>query len=62
MPYKHNKFSLVWSMEDKFYIRNKKKLYIYLKTKLSEVLKTKKICDRKYTKLSFKAVPKKKLL
>ena len=42
LPYKHNKFSLVWSMEDKFYIRNKKKLYIYLKTKLSEVLKTKK--------------------
>ena len=42
LPYKRNKFSLVWSIEDKFFTKDKKKLYIYLKAKLFEILKTKK--------------------
>ena len=43
LPYKRNKFSLVWSIEDKFFTKDKKKFYIYLKAKLSEILKTKKL-------------------
>ena len=42
LPFKRNKFSLVWSIEDKFFIKDEKKLYTYIKSKLSEILKTKK--------------------
>ncbi len=43
LPYKDNKFSVVWSIEDRFNVKNEKKLTSYLKTKLSILLKTNKI-------------------
>ena len=43
MPYNKNKFSVVWSIEDKYFIKNKKNILNYLKTKLSNLLKTNKI-------------------
>ena len=43
LPYKNNKFSLVWSIEDRFFIKNEKSLTHYLKKKLSTILKTNKI-------------------
>ena len=42
LPYNKNKFSVVWSIEDK-YFKTEKNLGSYLKTKLSILLKTKKI-------------------
>ena len=43
LPYNKDKFSVVWSIEDKYFIKNKKNITIYLKTKLSNLLKTNKI-------------------
>ena len=43
LPYNKNKFSVVWSIEDKYFIKNKKNITNYLKTKLSNLLKTNKI-------------------
>ena len=43
LPYKKNKFSVVWSIEDRFYLKNKKNLHTYLRIKLSSLLKTNKI-------------------
>ena len=43
LPYNKNKFSVVWSIEDKYFIKNKKNILNYLKTKLSNLLKTNKI-------------------
>ena len=43
LPYKKNKFSVVWSIEDLYFTKNKKNITNYLKTKLSNLLKTKKI-------------------
>ena len=43
LPYNKNKFSVVWSIEDKYFIKNKKNISTYLKTKLSNLLKTNKI-------------------
>ena len=43
LPYKKDKFSVVWSIEDQFYLKNKKNLNTYLKIKLSSLLKTNKI-------------------
>ena len=42
LPYDKDKFSVVWSIEDK-YFKAEKNLGFYLKTKLSTLLKTKKI-------------------
>ena len=43
LPYKKDKFSVVWSIEDQFYFKNKKTLHAYLRIKLSSLLKTNKI-------------------
>ena len=43
LPYKKDKFSVVWSIENQFYFKNKKNLHTYLRTKLSRLLKTNKI-------------------
>ena len=43
LPYNKNKFSVVWSIEDLYFTKNKKNITNYLKTKLSNLLKTKKI-------------------
>ena len=43
LPYNKKKFSIVWSIEDKYFLKNKKNISIYLKTKLSNLLKTNKI-------------------
>jgi len=43
LPYNNNKFSVVWSIEDKHFMKNKKNISNYLKIKLSNLLKTKKI-------------------
>ena len=43
LPYNKNKFSVVWSIEDKYFTKNKKNISNYLKTKLSNLLKTNKI-------------------
>ena len=43
LPYKDNKFSIVWSIDSSFFIKNEKKFIPYLKSKLSILLKTKKI-------------------
>ena len=43
LPYNKNKFSVVWSIEDRYFMKNKKNISEYLKTKLSDLLKTKKI-------------------
>ena len=43
LPYNKNKFSVVWSIENKYFIKNKKNILNYLKTKLSNLLKTNKI-------------------
>ncbi len=43
LPYNKKKFSVVWSIEDKYFLKNKKNISIYLKTKLSNLLKTNKI-------------------
>ena len=43
LPYNKNKFSVVWSIEDRYFIKNKKSISKYLKTKLSNLLKTNKI-------------------
>ena len=43
LPYNKNKFSVVWSIEDIYFIKNKKNITSYLKTKLSNLLKTNKI-------------------
>ena len=43
LPYKKDKFSVVWSIEDQFYLKNKKNLNTYLRIKLSSLLKTNKI-------------------
>ena len=43
LPYNKNKFSVVWSIEDIYFIKNKKNITNYLKTKLSNLLKTNKI-------------------
>ena len=43
LPYDKNKFSVVWSIEDRYFIKNKKNISNYLKTKLSNLLKTNKI-------------------
>ncbi len=43
LPYKDNKFSIVWSIDSSFFIKNEKKFIQYLKSKLSILLKTKKI-------------------
>ena len=43
LPYNKNKFSVVWSIEDRYFIKNKKNISNYLKTKLSNVLKTNKL-------------------
>ena len=43
LPYNKKKFSVVWSIEDKYFLKNKKNISIYLKTKLSNLLKTNKM-------------------
>ena len=43
LPYNKNKFSVVWSIEDKYFIKDKKNLSNYLRTKLLNLLKTNKI-------------------
>ena len=43
LPYNKIKFSVVWSIEDKYYLRNKKNISNYLKSRLSNLLKTNKI-------------------
>ncbi len=43
LPYNKNKFSAVWSVENKYFIKNKKNIANYLKTKLSNLLKTNKL-------------------
>ncbi len=43
LPYSKNKFSVVWSIEDIYFLKNKKNITNYLKTKLSNLLKTNKI-------------------
>ena len=43
LPFNKNKFSVVWSIEDIYFIKNKKNITNYLKTKLSNLLKTNKI-------------------
>tara|TARA_A100001015_G_scaffold142882_1_gene158482 strand:- start:894 stop:2024 length:1131 start_codon:yes stop_codon:yes gene_type:complete len=43
LPYNKNKFSVVWSIEDRYFIKNEKNISEYLKTKLSNLLKTNKI-------------------
>ena len=43
LPYNKNKFSVVWSIEDRYLIKDKKNISNYLKTKLSNLLKTNKI-------------------
>ena len=43
LPFKKDKFSVVWSIEDQFYLKNKKNLNTYLRIKLSSLLKTNKI-------------------
>ena len=43
LPYNKNIFSVVWSIEDIYFIKNKKNITNYLKTKLSNLLKTNKI-------------------
>ena len=43
LPYNKKKFSVVWSIEDRYFIKNKKNISNYLKTKLSNLLKTNKI-------------------
>ena len=43
LPYSKKRFSVVWSIEDKYFLKNKKNISIYLKTKLSNLLKTNKI-------------------
>ena len=43
LPYNINKFSVVWSIEDRYFIKNKKNISSYLKTKLSNLLKTNKL-------------------
>ena len=43
LPYNKDKFSAVWSIEDKYYFKNKKNISNYLKTKLLNLLKTNKI-------------------
>ncbi len=43
LPYKNNKFSVVWSVEDKYFTKYKDDLKSFLKTKLSSLLKTNKI-------------------
>jgi 2-polyprenyl-6-methoxyphenol hydroxylase-like FAD-dependent oxidoreductase len=43
LPYSKKKFSVVWSIEDKYFFKNKKNISTYLKAKLSNLLKTNKI-------------------
>ena len=43
LPFKNNKFSVVWSIEDKYFFKNKKEISHYLKSKLSNLLKTNKL-------------------
>ena len=43
LPYDKNKFSVVWSIEDRYFIKNKKNISNYLKTKLSNLLKTNRL-------------------
>ena len=43
LPYNKKKFSVVWSIEDKYFLKNKKNIAYYLKTKLLNLLKTNKI-------------------
>ena len=43
LPYNKNKFFVVWSIEYRYFIKNKKNISNYLKTKLSNLLKTNKI-------------------
>ena len=43
LPYNKSKFSVVWSIEDRYYNQNKQNISNYLKNKLSSLLKTNKI-------------------
>ena len=43
LPYNNNKFSVVWSIEDRYFMKNKKNISSYLKNKLLDLLKTNKI-------------------
>ena len=43
LPYDNNKFSVVWSIEDRYFVKNKRNISNYLKTKLSNLLKTNKL-------------------
>ena len=43
LPYNKNKFSVVWSIEDRYFMKNKKNISSYLKNKLLDLLKTNKI-------------------
>ncbi len=43
LPYNKSKFSVVWSIEDRYYNQNKQNISKYLKNKLSSLLKTNKI-------------------
>ena len=43
LPYNKNKFSVVWSIEDKYFIKNQTIILNNLKTKLSNLLNTNKI-------------------
>ena len=43
LPFKKNSFSIVWSLDNKYYFKNKKNILLITKNKLSNLLKTKKI-------------------
>ena len=41
LPYNKNKFSVVWSIEDKYFIKNKKKYYNFFKNQIIKFIKNK---------------------
>ncbi len=43
LPYNKNKFSVVWSIEDRYFIKNKKNISKYLKNKLLNLIKKNKL-------------------
>jgi len=43
LPYNKNKFSVVWSIEDRYFIKNKKNISKYLKNKLLNLIKKDKL-------------------
>ncbi len=59
LPYKNNKFSVVWSIENKYFLKNEKNLLSYLKTKISNLLKTNKLILGKIQSYPLKMLLKK---